>query len=372
MRVIFVCGSLEPGRDGVGDYTRRLAKELIRQGHECRLTALNDQHITEVIGFDRSLHQDGIPSLRLPAITRWKERTPLAHKWIQDFTPDWISLQYVPYSFQRKGLPIGIGSRLKCIAPDAKWHIMLHELWIGMEMGTPLRKRLVGEAQRMLIRRLLKGHKFDKISTQSLLYVAQLKSLRVQPRHLPLFGNIPRQPSSSTSSRGDQTPLHFVLFGGIHQNAPISEFAHECAAYGTATGRKVRLTLAGRSGTEGKRWEAAWRAAGLMVEVVGECSTLELSHLFQSASFGIATTPLALIEKSGSAAAMREHSLPVISVSRSWIARGGLKSGLPYGVFEYRPTMLAQVISAAKDLSISGPNVETVAHQFTAHLEDSQ
>lgn len=25
MTILFLCGSLEPGRDGVGDYTRRLA-----------------------------------------------------------------------------------------------------------------------------------------------------------------------------------------------------------------------------------------------------------------------------------------------------------------------------------------------------------
>lgn len=32
MRLAFICVSLEPGRDGVGDYTRSLAAECIRQG----------------------------------------------------------------------------------------------------------------------------------------------------------------------------------------------------------------------------------------------------------------------------------------------------------------------------------------------------
>ena len=41
MKLIFICGSLEPGRDGVGDYTRRLAGELIRQGHQIAIIALN-------------------------------------------------------------------------------------------------------------------------------------------------------------------------------------------------------------------------------------------------------------------------------------------------------------------------------------------
>ena len=43
MKLLFLCSSLEPGRDGVGDYTRRLAGECLRQGHEVRLLSLNDK-----------------------------------------------------------------------------------------------------------------------------------------------------------------------------------------------------------------------------------------------------------------------------------------------------------------------------------------
>ena len=32
LRMVLVCGSVEPGRDGVGDYTRTLAAELVRRG----------------------------------------------------------------------------------------------------------------------------------------------------------------------------------------------------------------------------------------------------------------------------------------------------------------------------------------------------
>jgi hypothetical protein len=47
MKIIFLCGSLEPGCDGVGDYTRRLAGELIKQGHHIAAVALNDQYLQE-------------------------------------------------------------------------------------------------------------------------------------------------------------------------------------------------------------------------------------------------------------------------------------------------------------------------------------
>ena len=37
MKITFICGSLNPGQDGVGDYTRRLAAQLALDGHECQL-----------------------------------------------------------------------------------------------------------------------------------------------------------------------------------------------------------------------------------------------------------------------------------------------------------------------------------------------
>jgi len=48
MKIILVCSSLEPDRDGVGDYSRLLAGALITQGHECTLLALNDKFVRDV------------------------------------------------------------------------------------------------------------------------------------------------------------------------------------------------------------------------------------------------------------------------------------------------------------------------------------
>lgn len=47
MKLLFLCTSLEPGRDGVGDYVRLLAEACIEAGHECRLLALNDEHLAK-------------------------------------------------------------------------------------------------------------------------------------------------------------------------------------------------------------------------------------------------------------------------------------------------------------------------------------
>lgn len=49
MDILFICGSVEPGKDGVGDYTRRLSGELIRIGHEVKILSLCDHQGTSFL-----------------------------------------------------------------------------------------------------------------------------------------------------------------------------------------------------------------------------------------------------------------------------------------------------------------------------------
>ena len=61
LKVLFICGGLHPGADGVGDYVRRLAAELICQGHLAGIIALNDAHTNLEIN---DYQQEG--GLRIP------------------------------------------------------------------------------------------------------------------------------------------------------------------------------------------------------------------------------------------------------------------------------------------------------------------
>jgi hypothetical protein len=367
MKIVFLCGSLEPGRDGVGDYTRRLAVELIRQGHECRMIALNDRDVKEGTGLDQIESQDGVRTLRLPAAASWSARIEAARQWSERFEPEWISLQFVPYSFHPKGLPFWLGKRLCRLVAKSNWHVMFHELWIGMHEGASLRQRLIGSLQRQIILQALKRLGIDRITTHSRVYMDCLKQTRNSPAHLPLFGNIPKVPVMPNCFSVKST-LVFVLFGGIQPYAPVAEFARDCSEFCQSSGRGIRLVLAGRCGAEQKRWKEAWLAEGLEIEITGELPAEEVSRLFQSASFGVATTPLALIEKSGAAAAMLEHSLRVINVAAEWIPRSDHRVSAPAGIYEYRPGTLAQIIATEKEAAIMGPSVEAVAAQLVAIL----
>ncbi|MEO7767543.1 MAG: hypothetical protein ABIS01_08960, partial [Ferruginibacter sp.] len=187
MKIAFLCGSLEPGRDGVGDYTRRLAGELIRQGHEAGIIAINDQHFTgEFEGFQESEGLN-LPMLRLPSHWPSNQRFKRAASWINSFNPGWISLQFVPFSFNAKGLPFGMSRLLMTLGKNRNWHIMFHELWVGMHIGAPRKEICWGYVQREIILSLIRRLQPRLIHTQSSLYKTQLAKLGVKALLLPLF-----------------------------------------------------------------------------------------------------------------------------------------------------------------------------------------
>ena len=45
MNILFICGSAEQSKDGVGDYTRRLCGALIRLGHNAQILSICDLYL---------------------------------------------------------------------------------------------------------------------------------------------------------------------------------------------------------------------------------------------------------------------------------------------------------------------------------------
>lgn len=355
MKIVFICGSLEPGRDGVGDYTRILAGELIRLGHEISVIALNDRHIShEVESFQESASFQ-IPVLRLSFRLDMNQRFRRAGLWIDNFDPDWISLQFVPFSFHPKGLPVGLSKALRKIGKCRNWHIMFHELWVGMHIGASKKEVLWGRIQRQLIFLLIKKLSPNQIHTQSGLYKAQLKAMGFEAGLLPLFSNIPvsKNGSAYLEKRGSTlvtgNKLTLALFGGVHKGAPITQFAKEVKAFSKKFEMPVSLIIVGRGGNEQKHWEEIWSELDLEVVVMGELSAEEISNTLCRASYGITTTVFGKVEKSGSVAAMTEHGLKVICVAADWQPRGMPVLKKVPGVIEYREGELNAFFQSANE-----------------------
>ena len=374
MRIIFICGSLEPGKDGVGDYTQRLASGLTLHSHQCVIIALMDKFISDKIEEERRIENSDIRIIRLPFKNGYKLNCKEAGNRVNSFNPDWISLQYVPFAFHSKGLPFGLARSLSKLGKGVRWHVMVHELWVGMDQEASLKFIYWGWVQKQLIKSLLTKLKPAVIHTQSNLYIKMLEKIGFKANHLPLFGNIPvvfnaiKNDFKYPALNHIHQTISFVVFGNIHHSAPIELFANEARLYKINSGLNVVLKTIGRCGTEQTHWEKTWREAGLTIEILGEQPEDIISQVLSMASFGISTTPASLIEKSGTVAAMREHGLAVLCVSRSWHPRGFQELQLPEGVIQYKEGELKEFITAHPHKNNS-TNISDISRQMTNSLQ---
>lgn len=346
MKITFLCGSVEKGKDGVGDYVRRLAGAIIKQGHPCQIVSLMEKG--NELKSEQQQESEGMNMqvLRLPFKNGILANCIEAERSIKLFNPDWISLQFVPFSFHDKGLSLNLAGAIKKLTENRKVHVMFHELWVGMESTAPFKRRMWGLLQQIIIKKMLRELQPDVVNTNTALYVAQLSRLGYQAERLPLFGNIPViNQKEVTVKKVDR--VRFVVFGSIHYGAPVNEFAKELSIHAISRNLAAEIIFVGRCGDEQANWVAACEAAGLRVQILGEQPVSVISETLQNADMGISTTPVILAEKSGVVAAMQEHGLPVLCVAREWSVRAFPKDYLPLGVQLFKPGQLAEIIDGA-------------------------
>ncbi|WP_158798471.1 hypothetical protein [Pedobacter sp. L105] len=371
MRITFLCGSLELGRDGVGDYVRRLSLDLLRHGHLVSLISINDRHISAVITEGGQPDDGLLPILRIPAGLDKAEGTQLIKERIDQFNPDWLSLQYVPFSFDPKGLIFGLAKKLKGIGKGRKWHIMFHELWIGMTVESNTKELIWGGLQRYLAGNLIKALQPAVVHTHTDLYKKQLEKLGAKVTLLPLFSNILVSHPGVIKEKINRDividkKMDLVIFGGIHIGTPIHEFAQEVADYASRQQIEINLVIIGRAGKEQENWVREWEAAGLNVTQLGEHPAEKVSELLEKAVFGVFTTPIALVEKSGSVSAMRDHGIHLLCVSRPWTPKIKLAEN-PYHIMEYKKGNLESFFSTKPDFSYV-PTLSALSEQFIDNL----
>lgn len=370
MRILFICGSLEQGKDGVGDYTRRLAGELNKLGHSALIIALYDRFVSTIEREIQNSEGINFEVLRIPYLFSVTQRIIEAKKWVNKCEPEWLSLQFVPFSYHKKGLSWSIQNVLYKIGQGRKWHIMFHELWVGMDKNATKKIRFWSYLQQYFIKALIFKLQPKIVHTQTHLYIHQLNKLGFTAIHLPLFGNIANlskinNDDLQTSVKG----LAIVVFGNIHLNAPIKSFAEELTIFSNQNNLRVIVRFVGRCGNELGNWVKSLKFCGLEVEVLGEQPPEYISRVLRFSDFGISTTPMALIEKSGAAAAMREHCLPIISVAKQWLPRGIEKFLIPFQIIEYKKGNIANCLQQ-KINHLPAYTVSNISQQFVSNLSN--
>jgi hypothetical protein len=365
MRILFLCGTLESGKCGGGDYTRRLAGELINQGHEIAICALMDKFVGTTTEEMQKTERTEVSVVRLPYANGFISNCKTAKLWVDNYDPEWISLQYGPFAFHDKGLPFGLGDSIQQLTKGRKLHIMFHELWVGMNREASFKLAYWGRMQRAMIHSFIKKVKPAVIHTQTKLYQLQLNKIGANVSLLPLFSNI--KVAYSSPKLKDPNHLCFVVFGAIHSGAPIEAFAKEVSDYAIHKNLKVSFKFIGRCGKEQEHWASILDSFKLEVSILGELSEEIISKELSEASMGIVNTPLDLIEKSGANAAMKEHGLAVISLSHNWIPRG-LK--IDYDYQKRNQFRLGDVVNALNNKELdTGISLFNIAKSFLNRLK---
>jgi glycosyltransferase involved in cell wall biosynthesis len=338
MKVMFLCSSLELGKDGVGDYTRLLAEGCTALGLEYSIIALQDRHVTEPL---EALDAGRWPVLRLPAAMPWSQRVELAIAFRNKSQPDWISLQFVSYGFDTKGFVWNLGPYLRRIVGGVRVHVMFHELWIGSHDTASWKDRLMGYAQRVCILRMIRRIAPTFVTTSNGAYIATLTNDGIQAELLPLFGNIPLAEEPKIEWFHDQLrhaglPVEsgnrsdcrvFAFFGTLHPEWCAEPLFSYLSEWANRSRKKIVIASIGRLGSGEALWTRLSReyAEAFHFITLGEQPASKVSGFLQSADFGIAASPWELIGKSGSVAGMLEHGLPVI-VSRDDVHFAGFKN----------------------------------------------
>ena len=312
MKILFICGALEPGKDGVGDYTRRLAGAVQSLGHESTIIALYDSWVGETTVAAQFAENDLIQVLRIASNTSDRHRYRRAKEWVNAFDPLWISLQFVPYAFNPKGLPFSLAGELRALlVNDRHLHIMFHEIWVGPAKRIDWKRWLTSALQQKIISRLINSLQPAMVHTQLPLAQHNLQSIKKDIHPLPLFSNIdffnqPVQPANQV--------LRVGFFSQATASRPIITFLEELYSNATKAGRKIELLFIGGN-------PAKMKAAGEMLKTracfkdniffTGFLPAEGISAALQQCSLGITQVPRHALGKSGSVAAFLHHGIPV-------------------------------------------------------------
>lgn len=331
MKILFICGSLEPGKNGVGDYTRRLGVELIRLGHQIIIISLYDNHIQNDTDDVQYLDNTPIQTFRIGRQTNNQTRFSEAKQRINVWDPDWISLQFVPFSYNEKGFPWKLSNQLQKIGQKRRWHIMFHELWIGMDTDSSFLHICWGKVQQLIIKKVIKDLDPVCIHTNTSLYKAYLKKLGFNAKLLKLFGNIK---NFKRENKPNGNLINIAVFGGIHHSAKIYEFSQWLIKNNKFS---YQFHFLGNNGEEQVKWIKILEEHKIAYRIHGWLPENGISTALSSCHWSVSSTPYQLIEKSGAVATMLEHNIYVFCIARTWHPRNleSIKLKFERGIIEW-------------------------------------
>jgi len=371
-RILFICGTLAPGRDGVGDYTRALAAELGGMGQEVFLVATHDRVATDV---ERSAQQQGdreVAVLRIPYGATNRQRMTELGQVVAEFSPAWISLQYVPYSYNNYGLPLPFARALSRLHFSGCWHVMFHELWIDQRGLRSPKDTVISGLQRLVVLMLDRNLRPAVCHTHVPEYRDKLAGIGVSARPLPLFANVAPVPTEY-GGQGPATDKGYRLgfFSQMKMKPGVIAFIAELKEWLETQGRtlEIRLIGGGAERVAQARDALSTRFPNTGVTATGFLTSDAVSAELTALDLGLSPVQYHTIGKSGTVAAFLQHHVPVAA---PWVTEDRPSFFAPElmeaVINRFDARQLQRATRAAATLDTSAITVTGVATRFLADL----
>lgn len=319
MRILLTAGGFSAG--GIADYSLLLARELQDRGCEIGFLALAEPGLEAAEESQVTRGRSSAPLLRLPAGRLERAGIERARAWIAAFDPDWLSLQFNPFSFNPRGLLWGERPGLARLLRGLPIQVMVHEIWVGIADQKDWKPRLVGCLQRPAIVGLLRDLRPRLLHTSNPYFQDLLGEAGLAAALFPLFGNIPVAGTSQeeqTALLGEavsnKVPFRLGLFSGQRGERLPDSLIEALRDHAAGEGRRLAVYSAGRApGVEAlfERWRDRHPEVGFTA--LGELSTAQLSCFMQAMDAALTHYPYYLCGKSGAAAAWLEHGVPLLT-----------------------------------------------------------
>jgi len=241
MRVQIVFPTLPPATDGIGDYTARLAAELAGGGDEVAVLTGRDE---------RGGAADPIPGVAvLPLFsrdTRSSVRAVVDH--VARTRPDWLLLQYNPFSYGRWGLNLSVPAVLEAVrrgAAGTRVAVMVHEAYVPIDRP---KFAVMAAWQRWQFRRI--GRSAHVLLLSMARFVDDFAGRFPQARlvHSPVGSNLPRAPVDPATARAalgiEPDACVLGMFGTAH-GSRLFDWVAASARRLTESGRRVVVVYTG-------------------------------------------------------------------------------------------------------------------------------
>ena len=299
MRVHLIAAALPPALDGIGDYTALVAAELARSATVTILTA--------------QANPEPIPGVAIETVFSASEPRSVWNlaRHIKAAPPDWVLLQYNPFSYGQWGLNLHLPLVIRQIQrrhSGTKIAVMVHETFVPFGVNWKFRVMSLWQRPQFAVLSRAADVLFFSVDAWAETFARKFPGKPVI--HLPVGSNIARVPISRAEARArlgiaDDT-LVLGVFGGMHISR-LMDWVRSAADAVQATGRPLLVLHIGPDS------DAVRALLGpLPLQADGPLSAEEVSRRFAAMDIHLAPFVDGISTRRGSVMTGLQHGIATV------------------------------------------------------------